>query len=283
MRLDRWGLLGDTATLLTGKSEISPIAVAFSLLALTGAELSDRVVESGRIDRSQLNLFILLVGQSGITRKSSAMSRAGSFWREMLETSTRVHEGAGSGEGLARLLGGGTKLLPARGCLLYDESIQFMSKAAIDGSSLLSVFNSLYDGRSWENQIKRSEHSSRIDNGVLSFIGAATPEIYQSLWSETGVGIGLLNRFLLIELQPPAERYFFPIFPSNDEKLTVAQRWHDRLADPAHCISWPSQASAQCQAWYTSLAPRAEITRIDELLRRLVFLNCWFRNITEVD
>lgn len=292
VRLGQWGILGETAELLVGTSEINPEAVAFCLLALVGAELSDRLPSSERLDRHNLNLFVLLVGPSGVSRKSSAMSAAASFWRAFCSPagtspenrSPYIVEGVGSGEGLARLLDGGSDESPRRVCLLYDESAQFAAKASIDGSSLSFIFNSLYDGRSWENQVKASKHSARVDNAVLSFIGAATPEIYEHLWTSQGISLGTLNRFLLVSVPPSDQALFWPGFPDNDRKGVVGAAWRMRLAHMDHLVEWPAAAKDRCQQWYEGLdRSQPETARIDDLVKRLLALNCWCRDVHAVD
>lgn len=292
MNFEHWGLLGQTANLLAGDSELNPTALAYCLLALAGAELSDRLPSSERSDRENLNLFVLLVGASGVTRKSSAMSRVATFWRNFIspagDTKTApsplIIEGVGSGEGLARLLAGGSEQVPVRACLLYDEVMQFAQKASIDGSSLLSIFNQLYDGRSWENQVKRSDHSVQVDNAVLSFIGAATPEVYGDLWSKAGLGMGVLNRYLLVPIEPTTRPVFWPSFPTNDQKDAIGKQWRDRIAKGEQFLQWTPEAKQACQAWYERARVEPVTTsRLDEQLKRLIALNCWFRDVTVVD
>lgn len=292
VNLANWGLLGQTAQLLVGESEINPEAVGYCLLAILGAELSDRLPSSERLDRQNLNLFVLLVGPSGVSRKSSAMSRAASFWRAFCRQrdvdpdahTPHIIEGVGSGEGLARLLSGGSEEEPTRACLLYDESAQFAAKAGLDGSSLSFIFNSLYDGRTWENQIKRSDHSTKVVNAVLSFIGAATPEIYESLWSEQGVSLGILNRFLLINVPPCAKAVFWPRFPTDAIKDEIGRTWQSRLRSSPFRVEWPETARLALQDWYNKLdRTKAESSRLDDLIKRIVILNCWCRAVHAVD
>lgn len=278
MNLDNWGLLGETAQALVGDSEVNPTAVAYCLLALLGANLSSHIVFTDQLEGCNLNLFVLLVGPSGVSRKSTAMKRAHEFWHTFVSSEVRIIEGVGSGEGLARMLGGGTPAAPIRACLLYDETMQFAQKATIDGSSLLSIFNSLYDGRTWENQVKRSDQSSRVDGAILSFMGASTPEVYASLWSEGGVGMGLLNRFLLVDVPIATKAVFQPRFATLDRKNELGDKWKARM-DANHMgfrLEWTKEALEQATQWYMALdRTKATSVRLDELFNRLLLLHAW--------
>ncbi len=162
-----------------------------SFLTCLGALVGDRVCLQGAT-RAPARLYTVLLGPSGISRKSTAIKLTADFFARHI-VSFPIVRGLGSAEGLA-------KTISKRGytnCLMvFDELRTFVDKAKIEGSILLSIVNTLFDETRAENHTKG--HDIELQDVHLSLLSACTLDTFANLFDSNFVAIGFPNRLLLV-------------------------------------------------------------------------------------
>ncbi len=162
-----------------------------AFLTCLGALVSDRVVLQGAT-KSPPRLYTVLLGPSGISRKSTAIKLTVDFFARNV-VGFPVVRGLGSAEGLAKTI---EKRNYTNCLLIFDELRTFVDKAKIEGSILLSIVNTLYEETRAENHTKG--HDIELNDVHLSLLSACTLDTFSNLFDANFVAIGFPNRLLLV-------------------------------------------------------------------------------------
>jgi hypothetical protein len=143
------GVAADFADTYSTACESPKSYFYLSFLTCLGALVGDRVCLQGAT-RAPARLYTVLLGSSGISRKSTAIKLTTDFFaRNVL--GFPVIRGLGSAEGLAKTI---QKREYTNTLLVFDELRTFVDKAKIEGSILLSIVNTLFDETRAENHTK---------------------------------------------------------------------------------------------------------------------------------
>ncbi len=161
-----------------------------SYLTCLGGYLSGSLTIDSEL-RAQPRLFTLLLADSADDRKSTAITKTTSFFRESI-ADFDICRGVGSAEGLqARLEGTNKKLL-----LSFDEFMAFVGKCKIESSVLLPCVNTLFEENDHESRTKKN--TVLLNNAHLSILAASTIATYERTWSPAFTDIGFNNRLWLV-------------------------------------------------------------------------------------
>ncbi|MCX5884612.1 MAG: hypothetical protein NT096_01645 [Proteobacteria bacterium] len=189
------GLAGEFADLYSSYLESPYSFFAFGFLTCLGNLLSDRVTLASEIS-PQPRFYTVNIGESADDRKSESIKKTIQFFENTLEQGAfRCCHGIGSAEGLARKLDesqNGSKRL----FLVFDELKSFVSKATIEGSTLLPAVNTFFESNSFHSATKT--HSIELNDVYLSMLAASTLDTFSRMWTPTFLDIGFLNRLWLV-------------------------------------------------------------------------------------
>jgi len=197
------GLAGEFADLYNSYLESPYSFFAFGFLTCLGNLLSDRVTLASEIS-PQPRFYTVNIGESADDRKSESIKKTIQFFENTLEQGEfRVCHGIGSAEGLARKLDE-SQNSSKRLFLVFDELKSFVSKATIEGSTLLPAVNTFFESNKFHSATKT--HSIELDDVYLSMLAASTLDTFSRMWTPTFLDIGFLNRLWLVHDQ--GERRF---------------------------------------------------------------------------
>ena len=185
------GLAADFADTYSTACESPKSYFYLSFLTCLGALVGDRVCLQGAT-KAPARLYTVLLGPSGLSRKSTAIKLTTDFFARNV-VGFPVVRGLGSAEGLAKTI----KNRGYTNCLLvFDELRTFVDKAKIEGSILLSIVNTLFDETRAENHTRG--HDIELENVHLSLLSACTLDTFSNLFDANFVAIGFPNRLLLV-------------------------------------------------------------------------------------
>ena len=203
----------------------------WSGLATISAIISPNVYVNKKAYRLRPNLFILLVGRSGLGKGfGPSVSRK----IVTLVNNTRVISGRGSIEGIIHELSitkagkdGSIPFKDARGYLVSGEFAATM----YESSKALTVLTDLYDGHynpQWDNTLKNSPVES-LRAPCLTLLSGANQEMFDLAVDKSHKGGGFVGRTLLIgaEKRHKSNSMIF----NEDEEDEVADVNYDRLAE----------------------------------------------------
>ncbi len=242
-----------------------------AFLTCLGALVGDRVALQGAT-RAPARLYTVLLGPSGISRKSTAIRLTTDFFARKVQ-GFPIIRGLGSAEGLA-------KTISKRGytnCLLvFDELRTFVEKAKIEGSILLSIVNSLFEETRAENHTKG--HSIELQDVHLSLLSACTLDTFSNLFDAHFIAIGFPNRLLLV-LDEARERIPIPREVPERVEQALAQKlgailYNLRPYTPEKPLVMHLTQEA-LELWgdfYKSLPRTVASTRLDAIGLRLAML-----------
>jgi hypothetical protein len=182
------GAAGDFARVYSASMEPPPHFFFMAYLACLGNIAAGRLALRSELS-TEPRLYLLILGESADDRKSTAISKTVSFFREAV-MDFPVCFGIGSAEGLQKKLEEGTRLL-----LCFDEFRAFTSKCKIDGSVLMPCVTTLFESRHYESHTAKK--SVKINNSSLSIIAASTIDTYEQIFDEHFLSIGFPNRVFL--------------------------------------------------------------------------------------
>lgn len=152
-----------------------------------------------------------------------------------------------------------------------------VDKAAIRGSSLLSVVTSLFEKTAWDSPIKSASASTGCPDVHLSIIGCCTTDTYEHLWTSDAIAIGLTNRLFVVTSDARAKKGF----PREDnEHRVVLDEIRNRIesqlsrcnAEDGLTIDLTPDAEAAWNAWYEQMPETESARRLETVGYRLLAL-----------
>jgi len=276
------GLAADFADTYSTACESPKSYFYLSFLTCLGALVGDRVCLQGAT-RAPARLYTVLLGPSGISRKSTAIKLTTDFFARNV-VGFPVVRGLGSAEGLA-------KTIQKRGytnCLLvFDELRTFVDKAKIEGSILLSIVNTLFDETRAENHTKG--HDIELENVHLSLLSACTLDTFANLFDANFVAIGFPNRLLLVldesKSSIPVPREVPPEIEQALARDLGAILYTLRSYTPTNplVMRLTPEALDVWSEFYKTIPRTVTGTRIDAIALRLAMLMAISAHKTEID
>lgn len=264
------GLAAEFADLYSMYLESPWTFFVFDFLTCLGNIISDRItLESEIAPQPRLNTITL--GESADDRKSEAIKKTISFFdKAIVKGEFKICHGVGSAEGLARKLSEKEKG-PKRLLLVYDELKSFVSKASIEGATLLPAVNTLFESNKYHTAVKT--HSIEIDDAYLSLLGASTLETFSRMWTPAFLDIGFLNRLWLVK-DHGERRFSIPREIPTAEINKLQKKLGKLLRKYAHVTKLPISDDARqvFDKWYLSLERSPLTKRLDAYGLRLMIL-----------
>jgi len=257
------GAAGEFADSYSGCVEVPRQFFFMSYLTCLGNIVADHLTLTSFINH-QPRLYTLLLGKSGVDRKSTAISKTVEFF-EKAQTDLKVCRGVGSAEGLQKTLERGKKLL-----LFLDEFKQFIGKCKIDSSVLLPCVNTLFESNRYESQTSQKEIVLR--DVYLSLLAASTVDTYANTWSKHFTDIGFNNRLWLVSGSAENQFAIPPRLPEGTEnKLRENLQKVIRFARDQRELDLTPDAKRLYTRWYESRDRNTtHATRIDTYATRLM-------------
>lgn len=258
------GAAGEYATAYASALEVPKHFLYISYLTCLGSVIANKVTLNSEI-APQPRLFTLLLGESADDRKSTALSKTTTFFREAL-TDFQVCWGIGSAEGLQKRLEGNTQLL-----LCLDEFKQFVSKCKIDGSVLLPCVNTLFESNRYESRTKH--YDINLEDVYLCILAASTVQTYERTWDSSFTDIGFNNRLFLVP-GSGEKKFSFPKRIATAERSWLKRQLGDLLknVESVHELEITEDAKELYHEWYMGLERSIHSKRLDTYAMRFMIL-----------
>jgi hypothetical protein len=276
------GVAADFADTYSTACESPKSYFYLSFLTCLGALVGDRVCLQGAT-RAPARLYTVLLGPSGISRKSTAIKLTTDFFARNV-VGFPVIRGLGSAEGLAKTI----QKREYTNCLLvFDELRTFVDKAKIEGSILLSIVNTLFDETRAENHTKG--HDIELQDVHLSLLSACTLDTFANLFDANFVAIGFPNRLLLAldesKSSIPVPRDVPPDIEQALARDLGAILYELRPYTPSNplVMRLTPEALAIWAEFYATIPRTVTGTRIDAIALRLAMLMALSAHKTEID
>lgn len=266
------GAAGEFAKLYAEFLEVPEHFLYMAYLTCLGSALSDRLTLNSEL-KPEPRLFTILLGESADDRKSTALIKIVSFFKETLTREAfSACWGVGSAEGLqVRLRDGKKPEDPKKLLLCFDEFKQFINKCKIDTSVLLPCVNSLFELNLYEAHTKTSHVD--IDNAYLSLLAASTVQTYERIWKAAFTDIGFNNRLFLIP-GSGEKRFSMPMKIEVEQKKPLKTYLIKILKHVGNGLELDITDKARnlYHDWYMSLENTIHTKRLDTYALRLMLL-----------
>jgi hypothetical protein len=193
------GLAGEIVWAIAPHTEADPVAVLVQLLVAYGASVGGGAWFEVEATRHYPNEFAVLVGDSAVSRKGSALGHVKRLLGEVQEDfPSRVKKGLSSGEGVVWLLrdrdGKDPGVSDRRLLVTEPEFARVLSGREL--SSLSPVLREAWDGEDLETLTRNSP--LRATGAHLALIGHITAAELRHCSTTISVANGFLNRFLFV-------------------------------------------------------------------------------------
>ena len=263
----------------------------FGFMTVLGAVLAPVVTLDSELD-IQPRFYTVLLGQSGVTRKSSAIHHVIKFFEQALVTVPTLW-GFGSAEGIAKYLKDEAHDEDVKGnplLLVFDELRIFVEKAKAKGATAAPMLTSLFEQNHYSNSTKT--RSIRLDDVYLSILTACTSDTFESMWTSEFRAIGFLNRLFLVAGESGHLVAFPRQIPQEKKNVLKAQLGELLSIVDAHgkshggvlTMSLTEDALALWEQFYRSMDRRSVYaTRLDTIGMRLMPLVALLRGNSCVD
>jgi putative DNA primase/helicase len=189
--------------------------------------------------------YTIILGESGDTRKSTAIEETDEFFQEFFEKGTiAVCRGAASAEGIGKIFNSTNKVL-----LYYDEFKVFVEKSNIKNSTLLPAVNTLFESKRYEN--RTAKDPIVIENALLSLLAASTVDTFSNMFKPKFLHIGFNNRLFLVPGDSDKCISLPPLIPKEKkEYLYHRLRQRLQLIDSNPEISLTKEATEKWDEFY---------------------------------
>jgi len=271
------GMAGDFAEIYYSHLESCKEFFYFAFLTCLGSIFGHIVTIENEL-APQPRLYTLLIGQSADTHKSTTLQKTINIFQKSI-AEFKTSWGINSAEGLAQIL---TKPIPdfmnntQSLLLVFDEFKTFISKAKIENSVLLPMVTSLFESNIYESNTSLKQKS--IQNAYLSILAASTIETYETMWTQSFLNIGFLNRILLIPGETQKKFSSPPIIENILKQTIINAIWdtlkyvNQRCYENKFIIPFAEEARALYQDWYMKLPRSIYAKRLDTIALRLMAL-----------
>lgn len=163
------------------------------------------------------NLYVIIVGASGIQRKSVSTGYGVRMLREAAgKTLTIIHDKA-TPEGLFDVMQ--TKRVdPNDPMSVIDDACLYVYASELGvflGTSkyltdLIPLLTTLYDGKDVSDYVTKTKGRFSIKNGILSILGCSTPDWIPRCMPDDAIGGGFISRFIFVA-SPGGKRVAWPV------------------------------------------------------------------------
>lgn len=271
------GVAADFAALYAEYTEAPRPFLYFTFLAYLGTLTAHRVTLNSEL-RPSPRLYVVCLGPSSETRKSSSLDHVDRFFRQSISCVTDfIHYGLGSAEGLAKKLGRDDHTGAARSMLLHlDELRVLVDKARPEGSIILPMLATLFERTVFDNTTKT--HTVTVRDGYLSLVAACTAETYAAIWTPAFLDIGFTNRLWLVtggsdrRIALPApipERLRSAL---THDLGTLLERINQVAGTGTLTLRIEDEAARNWQTWYEAMPRTIHSRRLDTYGWRLMIL-----------
>ena len=253
------GLAGQIVRTIEPHTEADPAALLIQLLAAVGSAIgrSPRFRTDGGYQH--LNLFVVLVGETGRGRKGTAWGRVG---RDVMRDAAPdwwegcLRSGLSSGEGLIEAVSAKPgETHPDRRCLVVEpEFVRALTVAGREGNILGSIIRDAWDS----GDLRTMTVNPRQAVGAhISIIGHITPPELKSTLNRVDLVNGFCNRFLWACI---AKSRDLP-FGGNLDEADIAdlrRRLRARIEDARRVVdmTWAPDTMPMWAEWYPRLNSR---------------------------
>jgi hypothetical protein len=224
--------------------------------------------------KTQPRLYVVLVGESADDRKSTALDVCTDFFKSVLDKDFNYCEGAGSAEGLQRILKKAEEQYSDQtlGTLLvHDEFKAFVSKCNIDNSVLLPCVNTLFEKTRYQNSIKKKD--ILIDPAYLSMLAASTTETYERIYKPHFFHIGFPNRVFLVPGTTQRKYSLPPEIPYQEQRQMKQDLIQIlKYAKDGIRFELTPEAAEYYHHWYLHRDKSVHVKRMDTYSLRLMML-----------
>lgn len=258
------GAAGTFAKLYSSFLEPPPHFFYIAFLTCLGSILSRKLTLRSEI-RPQPRLYVVLLGESGDARKSTAIAKTVSFFQDHY-ADFNVSWGVSSAEGLQARLSDNSILL-----LIYDEFKSFVSKCKIDGSVLLPMCTTLFESNRYESRTKNAE--IKLDDVYLALLAASTINTYEKVFDSSFADIGMTNRLFIVP-GDSQRRFSFPQVIPEASKQLISKELNAILSfvDYRREVDLTPEAQEIFHEWYMGLENSVHAKRLDVYALRFMAL-----------
>ncbi len=265
------GVAGEFAKLYSRYLEPPKEFFYMGFLSVLGSYLSDRLTLNSEL-LPQPRLYVVLLGESGDTRKSTAINKTVELFKGIRPQGIlepRICYGVGSAEGLQKFFQASQPSVQ-KVLLCLDEFKQLISKCRTQGSVLLPTINSLFESNQSENHTKNK--SIKIQEGHLSILAASTLDTYQNTWSSAFTDIGFTNRLFIVPASGRRKHPIPNIIPEQDKKLIRSKitEMFDQFSQGRLKLEMSPDAKEMYDAWYNDWEWSVHNKRLDTYAMRLM-------------
>ncbi len=141
---------------------------------------------------SEPRLYLVNIGPSGASHKSSSIDAAKDFFKEHVKPNQHTISGIGSSEGILDEL----KKHQKPTVLQIDEMSTFAIKTAIQGTAGTAPFHQFFEGHTYDHTLADGKDRS-VKDVHLSIIGASTDRDFISCWNGHHADTGWFSRLWL--------------------------------------------------------------------------------------
>lgn len=202
-----------------------------------------------------LNVYAVLVAESGVTRKSTAVRRAVSFIRELCDERNLLIESKITPEKLEfdlclQSLEHGS----ARASIAIDEMVKFLGKEKYV-ETMPTLLTDLYDCptiRVGGGSLVRGRTTLR--NVHINFLSASTPSWLLRAVNPDVIEGGFTSRVIFIVSEKPKRSSPWPIAPSDSQRRNICETLQglERRAREVQSIRLSEGALKKFSSWYKS-------------------------------
>ena len=143
------------------------------------------------------NIYVLLVGDSGATRKSTPLKIANFLLKRV--GNTKLIEGRASIQGVLKELAGkkreGKRILEGAAAMLYSEEF---AAFLVKDPSTTSILTDIYDYKDTHEILLKSEDTLKLENVCITLLSATNAAFLQDMFTKTDLYGGLVGRTIFV-------------------------------------------------------------------------------------
>lgn len=229
----------------------------WSCMAVIGALLGRKCYYSQGLWNIYPNLYVILVGESGSTKKSTCITQAAEIMRTAEPDKKYFHDKITTERLLSSLAKVCSDTGVAEAMLFADELSVFLNNTKFD-DTLLKNLTTLYDCKEHFSYETMTRGEEKMDKAFFAKLCGSTEEWLKNSLPKESLGGGYFSRLILVHRAPTGRREPRPerVLPRKDS-VTYQNILHDLecIANIAGEFTMSKEAQAAFDDWYVDQDP----------------------------
>ena len=195
------------------------------------------------------NIYVLIVGDSGATRKSTPLKIASFLLKRV--GNTKIIEGRASIQGVLKELASkkreGKRMIEGAAALLYSEEF---AAFLVKDPSTTGILTDIYDYKDTHEVLLKSEDTLKLENVCITLLSATNAAFLQDMFTKTDLYGGLVGRTIFVIEEKARHKNLGLHDTTCDKDWDLLIHHLNKLSQMSGPVTITDESNSYLEQWY---------------------------------